>query len=138
MHSIELSSDHKDDRRILSIMVSYLVTMILIDSNIRIAEIYHPPCRKKFHWNHDSGRSSISLQHFVQQILITAPGLLVRVSHIAGPRWPSLTAPSYWQHIDKNQTSSTSDELKKSCSNQPGKLKNQCQRQNWEGSLLSL
>jgi hypothetical protein len=64
-----------------------------------------PALQKKCHWNHNSGQSSISLQHFLQQILITAPGLLVRVSHIVGPRWPSLTAPSYWQHIDKNQTS---------------------------------
>jgi hypothetical protein len=27
-------------------MISYLVTMIMINSNIRIAEINHPPCRK--------------------------------------------------------------------------------------------
>ena len=40
-------------------------------------------------------RFSISLLHLLQQILIITPGRLVIVSHIVGPRWPSLTAPSY-------------------------------------------
>jgi hypothetical protein len=77
-------------------LTAYLITMVVINGNICIAEIYHPTCKINANWVTILERLASHYCTIRNIILIISPGRLVRVSHIVGPRWPSLTAPSYW------------------------------------------